>query len=51
MCSHDLWEIQALQDQKDLLGLQNDEEEDCEDFDPGVFMKKRNSKLIKVRKQ
>ena len=26
------------------------DEEDVEDYDPGVFMKKKNSKLIKVRK-
>jgi hypothetical protein len=50
MCSPDLWEMQSLQDQRDLMGLMNEEEEDNEDFDPGVFMKKKNSKLIKVRK-
>jgi hypothetical protein len=41
--------MQALQDQRDLMGI-NDEEEDAEDFDPGVFMKKKNSKIIKVKK-
>ena len=51
MCSQNLWEMQALQDQRDLMGLMNDEEEeDNEDFDPGVFMKKKNTKLIKVKK-
>lgn len=49
MCSQNLWEMQALQDQRDLLGI-NNEEEDTEDFDPGVFMKKKNSKIIKVKK-
>ena len=50
-CSQNLWEMQALQDQRDLMGLMNDEEEeDNEDFDPGVFMKKKNTKLIKVKK-
>ena len=49
MCSQNLWEMQALQDQRDLMGIA-DEEEDTEDFDPGVFMKKRNSKIIKVKK-
>jgi len=50
MCSRDLWEMQALQDQRDLMGIENEEDEDCEDFDPGVFTKKKNSKLIKVKK-
>ena len=51
MCSQNLWEMQALQDQRDLMGLMNDEEEeDNEDFDPGVFLKKKNTKLIKVKK-
>lgn len=50
MCSQDLWEMQALQDQRDLMGLQNEGEEDCEDFDPGVFMKKKNAKQIRVKK-
>jgi hypothetical protein len=49
MCSQNLWEMQALQDQRDLMGIA-DEEEDTEDFDPGVFMKKKNSKIIKVKK-
>lgn len=51
MCSQNLWEMQALQDQRDLMGINNDDEdEDNEDFDPGVFMKKKNTKLIKVKK-
>ena len=50
MCSQNLWEMQALQDQRDLMGISNEEEEDCEDFDPGVFTKKKNSKIIKVKK-
>jgi hypothetical protein len=51
MCSQNLWEMQALQDQRDLMGITNDEEEeDNEDFDPGVFMKKKNTKQIKVKK-
>jgi hypothetical protein len=49
MCTQNLWEMQALQDQRDLMGI-NDEEEDAEDFDPGVFMKNKNSKIIKVKK-
>ena len=51
MCSQNLWEMQALKDQRDLMGINNEEEdEDNEDFDPGVFMKKKNTKLIKVKK-
>ena len=51
MCSQNLWEMQCLQDQRDLMGINNDDEdEDDEDFDPGVFMKKKNTKLIKVKK-
>jgi len=49
LCSQNLWEMQALQDQRDLMGIA-DEEEDTEDFDPGVFIKKKNSKIIKVKK-
>jgi hypothetical protein len=51
MCAPDLWEMQSLQDQRDLMGLTNDDGEDIEDYDPGVFVKKKNSKLIKVKKQ
>jgi hypothetical protein len=50
MCTQNLWEMQALQDQRDMMGINDDEEEDAEDFDPGVFMKKKNSKIIKVKK-
>jgi hypothetical protein len=50
MCTQNLWEMQALQDQRDMMGINDEEEEDAEDFDPGVFMKKKNSKIIKVKK-
>jgi len=50
MCPQNLWEMQALQDQRDLMGISNEDEEDGEDFDPGVFTKKKNSKIIKVKK-
>jgi len=50
MCSQNLWDMQAIQDQRDLMGINDNEEEDTEDFDPGVFMKKKNSKIIKVKK-
>jgi hypothetical protein len=42
--------MQSLQDQRDLMGLTNDEGEDIEEYDPGVFVKKKGSKLIKVKK-
>jgi hypothetical protein len=51
MCAPDLWEMQSLQDQRDLMGLTNEDGDDIEDYDPGVFVKKKNSKLIKVKKQ
>ena len=50
MCSQDLWEMQSLQDQRDLMGMTNEDGEDIEDYDPGVFVKKKGSKLIKVKK-
>jgi hypothetical protein len=28
MCSQDLWEMQSLQDQRDLMGLMNEEGEE-----------------------
>jgi hypothetical protein len=32
------------------MGLMNEEVDDAEEYDPGVFVKKKNSKLIKVKK-
>jgi len=48
MCSNDLWELQNLEDQRREMGIEN--EEDSEPFDTGVFTKKKNSGLIKVKK-
>jgi len=39
-----------LQDQRDLMGMTNEDGEDIEDYDAGVFLKKKGSKLIKVKK-
>jgi len=42
MCSQDLWELQALEDQRNEMGYDNDNEDcDEQDFDEGVFMKKK----------
>jgi hypothetical protein len=51
MCSQDLWEMQSLQDQRDLMGLMNDEGDDPVEYDPGVFAKKKSSPPIKVKKR
>jgi len=42
--------MQSLQDQRDLMGLMNEEGDDPEEYDPGVFVKNKNSKRIKVKK-
>jgi hypothetical protein len=49
MCSSDLWELQALEEQRQEAGIV-DEEADDEPFDSGVFTKKKNSNVIKVKK-
>jgi hypothetical protein len=49
MCSSDLWELQALEEQRQEAGIA-DEEADDEPFDSGVFTKKKNSNVIKVKK-
>jgi len=48
MCGNDLWELQNLEEQRQEMGLHNDEEHDDEPFDMGVFTKKK--KEIKVKK-
>lgn len=47
MCTNDLWELQALEDQRKEYG---NEEDDEEPFDSGVFAKKKNSNVINVKK-
>ena len=41
MCSRDLWEMQALQDRRELMGIENEEEDDGEDFDPIMHKKEK----------
>ncbi len=50
MCGSDLWELQALEEQRQEYGMHNDEEQDEEPFDSGVFTKKKNTNVIKVKK-
>jgi hypothetical protein len=49
MCSQELWELQHLEDQRKEYGG-SDEEADDEPFDSGVFTKKKNTNVIKVKK-
>lgn len=49
MCSPDLWELQNLEDQRQEMGYTNEEPDD-EPFDSGVFTKKKNTNIIKVKK-
>lgn len=51
MCSNDLWELQRLEDQKNDLNSINEEEPDEEPFDSGVFVKKRDTNIINVKKK
>ena len=49
MCSPDIWELQNLEEQRnDLRGYE--EEADDEPYDSGVFTKKKNTNIIKVKK-
>jgi hypothetical protein len=50
MCGADLWELQNLEEQRQDIGYDNDEEADDEPFDSGVFTKKKNTNIIKVKK-
>jgi len=47
MCTNDLWELQALEDQRKEFGNEDDDEEP---FDSGVFAKKKNTNVINVKK-
>ena len=48
MCTNDLWELQNLEEQRNEMGV--DPEDDDEPFDSGVFTKKKNANVIKVKK-
>jgi len=51
MCSPDLWELQALEEQRQEMGYQGGDADEEEPFDSGVFTKKKNTNIIKVKKQ
>lgn len=50
MCGSDLWELQNLEEQRQDMGYNIDEEDD-EPFDSGVFTKKKNHGVINVKKK
>lgn len=50
MCSTDLWELQALEEQRQEMGCKQEEADEDEPFDSGVFTKKKNANIIKVKK-
>jgi len=50
LCSPDLWELQNLEEQRQEMGYKKDEDGDDEPFDSGVFTKKKNTNVIKVKK-
>ena len=50
MCSSELWELQHLEEQRQDMNEIHDEDADDEPFDSGVFTKKKNSNVIKVKK-
>ncbi len=49
MCGADLWELQNLEEQRQEIGY-NEDDVDDEPFDSGVFTKKKNTNVIKVKK-
>lgn len=49
MCSNELWDMQSLDQQRRDMGLYEDEEDDNEPYDSGVFAKKKAT-TIKVKK-
>ncbi len=51
MCSPDLWELQSLEEQRQEMGYQGGDADEEEPFDSGVFTKKKNTNIIKVKKQ
>ena len=47
MCSPDLWELQALEEQRQEMGYQGGDADEEEPFDSGVFTKKKNTNILK----
>ena len=50
MCNTEMWNMQTLEEQRNLNGSGVSENEDEEVFDAGVFMKKKNNPKINVKK-
>ena len=50
MCSKDLWDMQALENQRKLMGISTVDEDDEEDYNPNLIVKKKNATKIKVCK-
>ena len=50
VCSPELWDMQALEQERKLMGMGQNEEEDDETYNPQSIVKK-NSKPIKIKKQ
>ena len=50
MCNTEMWNMQALEEQRSLNGGGVRETDDEETFDAGVFMKKKNNPKINVKK-
>lgn len=49
LCSKELWNMQAMEDERRALGYHKNEEDDEEDFDPNII-KKKNTPMIRVKK-
>jgi hypothetical protein len=50
MCDNELWDIQALQDEKEKHSSYNDDADEDEDYDPNLIIKKKNTCKITVKK-
>lgn len=50
MCDNELWDIQALQDEKEKHSSYNDDEDEDEEYDPNIIIKKKNTCKITVKK-
>lgn len=49
MCSKELWNMQALQEERKALGMARDADDE-EDFDPSMLVTKKKTPQIKVKK-
>ncbi|NBX51763.1 hypothetical protein EBT25_17950, partial [bacterium] len=50
MCSKDLWDMQALENQRKMMGMSTADDDDDEAYDPNLIVKKKNATKITVRK-